>query len=367
MKDTLKRLITLLLMCVVIGVVFAFVFDFLQEEKQVAHVKQEDKTVAENTISTQITQDSMGEGIQNAVDAVYSVNVSQSIQGFGEQSVSSGSGVVYKEDEQYYYFLTNAHVVENGNAISIRMNEKDVEAELVGLDRDTDLAILKVKKDSIENKLTVAKLGNSSDLELGETVFAIGNALGYGKSITKGIISATNRSYGFSGDFAYKMIQTDAAINPGNSGGALVNMNGEVIGINSSKIAQVRDISVEGISFAIPIDAAKEIGDSILEKGYYPKTFLGVSTQNLYLLDLDQKGIPRGVRVVEVYDNTPASKAGLQYNDLITKVDETTIETGQDLSNYIKSKKPGDEVKITVFRGNATLDLKAVLSESSQK
>lgn len=372
MKKFLRMFILMLLMAVVSGVVFAFAFDFLQGRKPV-----QEKVVVQ-TIEAQASSESMKpspiaadkdviqviESLKNTIVGVYTeASIGDSVP----QLMGAGSGVCFKEDDTYFYIITNNHVVEGGNRYSIHLLDGErVAAESMGSDQDTDLAVLRVRKQDVKtkNSLLVAPLGKSRNLVVGENVLAIGNALGYGQSVTKGIVSAINRDLeGYSGNFAYKLIQTDAPINPGNSGGALVNANGEVVGINTLKIS---DQTIEGIGFAIPIEPANEIVSTIMQLGYLPKTFLGVSTQQIDPQILAENNLPKGVIVFAVTPNSPADKAGIRREDIILKVgDQETVDS--DAIRYaIRSHKPGDQISVSVYRDGNIVEVTVVLGETTR-
>ncbi len=373
MKDFLKKAMIVLIMCIITGVVFAFTFDALQDRK-IDNSKEERTTenVKEEVVVSNNTNNSDTiTAINKAQDSVFNVNVKSDVWGYGMRNISSGSGVLYKEDKDYYYIITNNHVIRDGAKVSIRLNEEDVLVSIVGSDADTDIAVLKLDKSKVQEKLTVPSTRDIKDLKIGENVFAIGNALGYGQSVTKGIISALERDVdNRASKFSYKLIQTDAAINPGNSGGALVDANGKVIGINVLKIAMTNSgRGVEGMGFAIPISAATNISDVILSKGYLPKAYLGVGTQDLDLEFLEINKIPKGVLVKRVVPNQAADKSGILPNDLIVKVDDVEIHNSNILGYEIRKHAPGDIVKIEIFRNNElkTIEVKLGKTEKNKR
>lgn len=373
MKNTLQKFILFMLMAVVIGLTFAFVFDYLQEQP----VVQEQDRPANSQAMTEVpavepveprddlTNEEMT--IVNIVDrlkhAIVSVNTTGSLRG-QQQLLGTGSGVAFDQDDDHVYIMTNHHVVADGNEFTIDLQDGGpIPAELIGSDGDTEIAVLKVKKTDIKGQLDLAPLGHSTSLVVGENVLAIGNALGYGQSVTRGIISAIDREVeGYRGGYAYKMIQTDAAINPGNSGGALVNMKGEVVGINTLKIADAR---VEGIGFAIPIEPAREISTKLMELGYLPKTFIGVVSQYVDPLTLKQYDLPLGTMVFSVSNGSPAERAGIRREDIIIKIDETPTPDPDTLGFVIRSHEPGDAVKVTIYRDGETIELNVILAETT--
>lgn len=272
---------------------------------------------------------------------------------------SEGSGIIATSDG---YIITNAHVVDGADSLKVITSDgKTYEAELIGSDSMTDLAVIKVDAEG----LTAAEFGSSSDLVVADPVIAIGNPGGLQSSVTIGYVSALNRPV-TSSDTGYTMncIQTDAAINPGNSGGALVNMYGQVIGINSSKIVAT---GYEGLGFAIPIDDALPIISNLKDYGYVKdRAMLGISGQYLDSWTANFYGLPSGMYVAEV-NNESVSDAGVQQGDVITKIDDEEITSANTISNYIAKKKPGDEVTLTITRGltNKTFTCKVTLTEST--
>ncbi len=292
------------------------------------------------------------------------VGITSTVEGqmslFGTRTVSEaqGSGIIISKDG---YIITNNHVVENAVKVVVQLNTgSEYEARVIGADAQTDLAVIKI--DSKE-ELTVAALGDSNSIEVGETAIAIGNPMGleFFGSVTQGIISAVNRTITVD-DRTMNLIQTDAAINSGNSGGALVNSRGEVIGINTVKVSTT---GVEGMGFAIPISEAKPIISDLLEFGYVKgRPVIGVSTRDVTQYMAVQYGWPRGAQVMDVTTSNAAA-AGLQQGDIITKVDGNAVTAGSDLTNYKDSKSPGDKVTLEVYKyaTGATVNVEVVLSE----
>ena len=273
-----------------------------------------------------------------------------------------GSGVIFSEDG---YIVTNQHVVDGATSLSVVTSDgTSYEATLVGEDTQTDLAVLKIDAEG----LTPAEFGSSEDLQVADEVMAIGNhgGLQLSSSVTMGYVSALNRAVTNSETgYTLNCIQTDAAINPGNSGGALVDMNGRVVGINSSKIAAV---DYEGLGFAIPSDTVQPVVSDLIEYGYVKdRPMLGVTGSYIDRLSAGFYGLSQGYYVAEVVtDNAKAS--GLQQYDVITAIDDTQVTSASTISNYIANKKPGDTVTLTVDRalaGEEGLKIDLVLSENS--
>ncbi|WP_165004414.1 MULTISPECIES: trypsin-like peptidase domain-containing protein [unclassified Enterococcus] len=372
-----------------------------------------------STTSTSGNQNSSGEtvvenvkvnvdsDITNAVDkvqdAVVSVinlqNQSQS-SGFGQlfgqqeenssddsnlEAYSEGSGVIYKKEGDTAYIVTNNHVVDGQQGLEVLMKDgTKVKAELVGTDAYSDLAVLKIKSDKID---TVASFGDSSALKVGEPAIAIGSPLGseYANSVTSGIISSLNRQVTSTNEsnetVNINAIQTDAAINPGNSGGPLVNIEGQVIGINSSKIASTSEsssnVSVEGMGFAIPSNDVVNIINQLEKDGKVTRPALGITMVDLSAVSTQQQeqilkipsSVTNGVIVTNVQTATPAEKAGLKQYDVITKIDDTEVSSGVELQSALYKKKVGDSVKITYYEGSKekTTTVELTLDQSALK
>ena len=255
---------------------------------------------------------------------------------------SEGSGIIATSDG---YIITNAHVVEGASSLKVIMSDgKSYEAKLVGSDNITDLAVIKIEATGLQ----AAEFGSSSDLEVGDTVMAIGNpgGLELSSSVTQGIVSALNRQI-TSSDSGYTMdcIQTDTAINPGNSGGALVNMYGQVVGINSSKIVAE---GFEGLGFAIPIDDAQSVISNLKEYGYVKdRAVLGITGQYLDSMSARFYGLTPGMYVASI-NNESVANAGITQGCIITKIDDTEVTNSTTITSYVSKKKPGDKVTLTV-------------------
>lgn len=274
-----------------------------------------------------------------------------------QESQGSGSGIIIGQDDDNYYIATNNHVVDGANKIEITfVDSKVVEAKVKGTDASNDLAIVSVSKkkmkDSTKKKIVVATMGDSDILRVGETAIAIGNSLGYGQSVTMGYIGALNREVELENG-TMKAIQTDAAINPGNSGGALLNIEGEVIGINSAKLASEE---VEGMGFAIPISKAKPILDKLIKKEVVSdeeRGYLGITGRTVTDDEKEVLSYKEGVFVVSVTKNSGAGMAGIKEGDIITKVDDEKVTTIEGLISTLESYKKGDKIKVTILRNNA--------------
>jgi serine protease Do len=310
-------------------------------------------------------------------------------------NASLGSGIIFQKKDGKAYIITNAHVIQDAAKVqAVLVNGNKKEAKIIGKDTISDLAVLQVDDKGID---TVVEIGNSDKLRVGEMVIAIGNPLGFGDSLTQGIVSSTHRiipvSLNQDGifDWEQEVIQTDAAINQGNSGGALVDLNGKLVGINSMKVA---DMGVEGIGFAIPIDSAMPIVNALLENGKVSRPYMGVYTMDLGLyLDSPKpdepqassgdktkpgdQGVPVPLPVIpkEVTDGVivlesvgPSLDAGLKFNDIIVKLDDKEIASTMDLRKYLyNSKKIGESVAVTYYRDGKKKTVNVVLTEKTEE
>lgn len=298
----------------------------------------------------------------------------------GSQDRVIGTGVVFSEDNEYLYIVSNQHVVydvsgvgvyERETPIKVSFDGEDdaIDAEVLGSDSLADLAVVKVEKKNINKdflkKLKPVTFANSDNVNVGEWVVAIGNPLGYVDTTTFGIVSGLDRKVGDHPANSFgtyvNLIQIDAAINSGNSGGATFNLNGELIGINTIKI---KETGVEGLGFAIASNDVKYVASQILEKGTVERAFLGISGRNVGLTPGNEFGVEKGVHVIEIIEKTGAQENGLKVDDVIIAVDSEKVETMEKLSDIIKTKKIGDIVKIEVIRrGVEKVDLKIKLGK----
>ncbi len=310
---------------------------------------------------------SVADIVQEAMPSIVAVNtkvVTTSTwfgQTYQQEGSGAGSGIIMDvTDDGTMYILTNNHVIEDSNSISVTFNdESTADAQIKGADSDADIAVLTVDYNSLseETKNSVAKavIGDSEALKVGEGAIAIGNALGYGQSVTTGTISAVNREVQMT-DGVVKLIQTDAAINPGNSGGALLNAYGEVIGVNTIKYSET---SVEGMGFAIPINSALETATALIEgsstiKDDADSAYLGIAGGTLNETTAAQYGYPAGVYVSMVSAGSAAETAGLQQGDIITAFNGETLTTMEELQSKLSECAPGEEVTLTVQRQTMT-------------
>ena len=306
--------------------------------------------------------------------AIVSINntYTQTMSYFGQtlrsESTAAGSGIIVGKNDEELLIVSNYHVVESADKLVVQFADgAEAEAQMKGSDPDMDLAVIAVSMKDVdavtEEAIAVAALGDSESLTVGEPAIAIGNALGYGQSVTLGVISALDRVIDLSSSTGSRVnnedgaafIQTDAAINPGNSGGALLNMKGEVIGINSNKIG---GNAVEGMGYAIPISAAKPIIEELMLKETREKVseenkgYLGISPRTVADEMTEIYGMPKGVYVAQVYEGTGAYEAGIRKGNIITKFDGNKIGSAEDLLRVMEYYAVGDTVEVTVRYGS---------------
>lgn len=335
---------------------------------QAVNTSSKTDTEATATVVSDVSQ-----VVENTMPSVVSITgmykVEEDYFGFGgfggfypeSESEGSGSGIIVGQNDTELLVATNNHVVEDATSLSVQfIDDTTAEAVVKGTNADVDLAVIAIALDDIpaetRNSIKVATLGDSEELKVGEPVIAIGNALGYGQSVTTGVVSATNREYTMEENTAF-LIQTDAAINPGNSGGALLNSIGEVVGINSCKIG---GSTIEGMGYAIPISTAKPIIEELMtkttrtkvdetQKGYLG--IVGISVTD----DVQQAyGMPEGVYVTQVLENTAAANAGLVKGDIIVSFDGEDISTMEELTSLLECYEKGSTVEIKVMQGSPT-------------
>lgn len=392
-------------LAVIFGLVAAVVFQaanfaadrFLNTGKSSVQIKTTDSVDLQETASDDGTADKVLSDSENgtvaavaqasmpSVVAITTVSVQEIPSFFGYsshqyKSASTGSGIIVGDNDDELLIATNNHVVDGATTLSVcfigddvanaetetvnagdngDLNVEDaVSAKIKGTDADNDLAVVAVKKSDIPedtlNQIKIAQIGSSDDLAVGQQVVAIGNALGYGQSVTSGWISALNRTISTDdGTNSTGLIQTDAAINPGNSGGALLNMKGELIGINSAKYA---DSAVEGMGYAIPISKAKPILEELMNRETREKVdsskkgYLGVSLANLTTEAIEMYNMPTGAFVRSVEDDSPAQEAGICKGDIIVKFDGQKVSDGDDLLDKLQYYKSGEKIEAVIAR-----------------
>ena len=331
---------------------------------QVAAASEIAQQQSASAVVTDVTQ--VVEAVMPACVSITN-NFTQTVQDFWGQTYSqdetaSGSGIIIGENEQELLIVTNNHVVDSTEQLYVQfIDGETVEAQVKGTDASADLAVVAVKLDTIadstKQEICIARMGDSDSLKIGEPAIAIGNALGYGQSVTTGVISALNRKIESSNsEEGTSLIQTDAAINPGNSGGALLNMRGEVIGINSNKIG---GSSIEGMGYAIPISTARPIIEDLMERQTRTKYseeergYLGISCINV-TSDLSENfSMPQGIFVAQVYSGTGAETAGLVRGNIVVAFDGVTVQDQEELTKQMQYYKAGESVEITIMVNSA--------------
>ena len=345
----------------------AMIREILQDEAEIEAMIQEilqDEAMDDIEVSVY----DVSQVVENVMPAIVAVNcmVSEEESFWGEIYESTyesmGSGIIVKKNENELLVATNYHVVKDAEKTTVLfMDEESVDGQIKGVNVDMDLAIISINIDDIKEstlkEITVAKLGESDKMKVGEPVIAIGNALGYGQSVTTGVVSAMNREFEMKGIddpnrvVTHKLIQTDAAINEGNSGGALLNMDGEVIGINSNKLS---DTSIEGMCYAIPITDASPILDELIDKEIKVKPdasevgYLGINGIQVTGEMTQVYGLPEGLYIRTVVEDSPAANAGLQPGDIITKFGGEKIYSMEALIEIVSYYSAGDTVVVSI-------------------
>lgn len=356
---------------------------------QIAEVKDDTGTDNSTIVPTSYSSDTVvtdvSDVVENVMPSIVAINSSATVSNydffgrqFNEPVQGSGSGIIISQKGSQILIVTNNHVIEGAQTVEIVFaDEKTAEATIKGTDANADIAVLSVDTADLSAEtaaaIKVATLGDSNKVKAGEMAIAIGNALGYGQSVTVGYISAVNRSVTI-GDVDMTLLQTDAAINPGNSGGALINTSGQVIGINSVKYAST---DVEGIGYAIPISNAVPMINELMNRetvNASEQGFLGIRTdtaQNVTDVYAQRFNMPMGIYVNDIIADSPADKAGLKQSNIIVGVNEQKVETIEDLLNILTYKKAGDTItlKVSVLdNGQYTeKDLTVTLGEKPNK
>lgn len=333
------------------------------EESQTAELNV---AQASGTASTSGTDSNTGSDVSSIAEAAMPSLVAitnQSVQEmqnwFGQsqayESESSGTGIIVGQTDTELLIVTNNHVVDGAQTLSVGFIDETVaEAQIKGTDSDHDIAVVSVNLSDLSadtlSQIKIIEIGSSSDLKVGEQVVAIGNALGYGQSVTTGIVSALNRPVTIDG-ITNELIQTDAAINPGNSGGALLNMSGQLVGINSAKYS---DTTVEGMGYAIPVDDIIDIIEELMNRTVRTEKapegqqgYLGITGQDVTSEVAEAYGMPRGVYITSVEEGSAAEAAGLQTGDIITKFDGTSVSSLSGLQDLISYYSSGETVEVT--------------------
>lgn len=367
------KVIALVLCCTILGMAAGFGGGYLGASAAAKSRQASPTMVYEGVRETQpidITKVDTSELMTPA--EVYAQNVNSTVGirtsitstnfwGYQTTSAASGSGFIISSDG---YILTNFHVIESSNSVTVTTYDgTEYDAEIIGYDQSMDIAVLKIDA----KELVPVVLGRSETLNVGDDVIAIGNPLGeLTFSLTRGVVSALNRQVTLSGNVTMELIQTDCAINSGNSGGALFNMYGEVVGITNAKYSSSSSgASIDNIGFAIPVDDIRDIVDSIITNGYIVKPYIGVSVSTVSS-EATGYGLPGGASVQQIAEGSPAEKAGLQVNDIITAVNGTEISSSGELVEIVGNCAPGDELTLSVYRQGETLELTLTVGEQSK-
>ncbi len=365
-KKKMPKFIKVISLALVFGIVASVAFQAtnLVADRFLGTTESREVKSVDNTKISQSTGEtaksdiaSIAEEVMPSVVSITNLSVQQVQSFFGgiqeQESKSVGSGIIISQNDSELLIITNNHVVEGNETLTVSfVDEESVEAQVKGTDATKDLAVIAVQtkeiKDTTMDQIKVASLGNSNQLQVGESVIAIGNALGYGQSVTSGIVSATGRELD---GIDEKLIQTDAAINPGNSGGALLNANGEVIGINTAKVATD---TVEGMGYAIPISSVSDIIENLMNQETKTKVSeaeqgqLGIQGVDVTADSSEMYNMPTGVYVSEVIAGGGAKKAGITKGSVITGINGTSIDGMQALKEQLQYYRAGETVKITV-------------------
>ena len=365
-KKKMPKFIKVISLALVFGIVASVAFQAtnLVADRFLGTTESREVKSVDNTKISQSTGEtaksdiaSIAEEVMPSVVSITNLSVQQVQSFFGgiqeQESKSVGSGIIISQNDSELLIITNNHVVEGNETLTVSfVDEESVEAQVKGTDAAKDLAVIAVQtkkiKDTTMDQIKVASLGNSDQLQVGESVIAIGNALGYGQSVTSGIVSATGRELD---GIDEKLIQTDAAINPGNSGGALLNANGEVIGINTAKVATD---TVEGMGYAIPISSVSDIIENLMNQETKTKVSeaeqgqLGIQGVDVTADSSEMYNMPTGVYVSEVIAGGGAKKAGITKGSVITGINGTSIDGMQALKEQLQYYRAGETVKITV-------------------
>jgi len=362
-------------LCLILIFAFGFgtgqLYPSLFENKSFENISQQNNPIQDvNIINTAslVSNNSIVDIVKEVGPSVVNITTKVAVRDFFNNTYLSdgaGSGVIIEQDNENIYIMTNAHVINNTKELLVTLsNGEEIPAIVKGADTQTDLAVIQIKKNDVKDLsyIKISKLGDSDNIQVGETAIAMGNALGYNNTVTVGVVSALNRQVTVD-QKTLTLIQTDAAINPGNSGGALVNIYGEVIGINSVKITE-RD--VEGFGFAIPINNAKPIIESLLKNGYVERPYLGIQGVDVTKAKSELTDLPVGIFVSYVEPDSAAYFAGIKERDIIISLDDKITYTMEDLKKLIDSHSVGDTVKIKIIRNNKKLSLNAKLQNLSK-
>ena len=371
---TRKKIVVLIVCCLLLGGIAEAGWNYYSTHERSGETAQDSpgstmmEGVREKSVLDIISIDTSKE---MTPAEVYAANVNSTVGittsvttnfwGFHTTSAAAGSGFILTDDG---YIITNHHVIENSDSITVSLYDGTTyEAELIGYDASNDIAVLKVEAEG----LTPVVIGDSENLNVGDSVIAIGNPLGeLTFSLTSGAVSALDREITLSNSITMELIQTDCAINSGNSGGALFNLYGEVVGVTNAKYSgSGGGASIDNIGFAIPINHVKDIIKSIIENGYITKPYIGVSVTDVSR-ETQSYGLPKGAAVRSVAEDGPAADAGLEESDIITAINGEEIDGSKALVDAVRNASVGDELVFKVYRKGESMELKVIVGEDVQ-
>ncbi|MEH2932031.1 trypsin-like peptidase domain-containing protein [Candidatus Ventrimonas sp. KK005] len=371
---TRKKIVVLIVCCLLLGGIAEAGWNYYSTHERSGETAQDSpgstmmEGVREKSVLDIISIDTSKE---MTPAEVYAANVNSTVGittsvttnfwGFHTTSAAAGSGFILTDDG---YIITNHHVIENSDSITVSLYDGTTyEAELIGYDASNDIAVLKVEAEG----LTPVVIGDSENLNVGDSVIAIGNPLGeLTFSLTSGAVSALDREITLSNSVTMELIQTDCAINSGNSGGALFNLYGEVVGVTNAKYSgSGGGASIDNIGFAIPINHVKDIIKSIIENGYITKPYIGVSVTDVSR-ETQSYGLPKGAAVRSVAEDGPAADAGLEESDIITAINGEEIDGSKALVDAVRNASVGDELVFKVYRKGESMELKVIVGEDVQ-
>lgn len=368
---TRKKVVVLVVLCLLLGGIIEAGWNFFSTHGRSSETTQDfpRSTMMEGAREKSVLDIiSIDTSKEMTPAEVYAANVNSTVGittsvttnfwGFHTTSAAAGSGFILTDDG---YIITNHHVIENSDSITVSLYDGTTyEAELIGYDESNDIAVIKVEAEG----LTPVVIGDSENLNVGDSVIAIGNPLGeLTFSLTSGAVSALDREITLSNSITMDLIQTDCAINSGNSGGALFNLYGEVIGIVNAKYSSSGGgASIDNIGFAIPVNHVKDIIKSIIENGYITKPYIGVSVTDVSR-ETQSYGLPKGAAVRSIAEDGPAAAAGLEENDIITAINGEEISGSKALVNKVRDASVGDELIFTVYRKGESAEVKVIVGE----
>lgn len=371
---TRKKIVVLVVFCLILGGIIEAGWNYFSTQDRSGETAQDSpmstmmEGVREKSVLDIISIDTSRE---MTPAEVYAANVNSTVGittsvttnfwGFHTTSAAAGSGFILTDDG---YIITNYHVIENSDSITVSLYDGTTyEAELIGYDKSNDIAVLKVEAEG----LTPVVIGDSENLNVGDSVIAIGNPLGeLTFSLTSGAVSALDREITLSNSVTMELIQTDCAINSGNSGGALFNLYGEVVGVTNAKYSgSGGGSSIDNIGFAIPINQVKDIIKSIIENGYITKPYIGVSVTDVSR-ETQSYGLPKGAAVRSIVKDSPAADAGLEESDIITAINGDEIDGSKALVDAVRNASVGDELVFKVYRKGESMEVKVIVGEDVQ-